>query len=277
VIYTPRRKPEKVIEYRISLSDFERRMADDASTISAAKVVGDTVAGIAQGLGGLGIGVGILAAGLLWNKDLKDLTKDLMAIWPESGQFMSPEWVAKWGDDPIPETEDEATKKDNEFVDSLSVAGLQGKSPYEVYSITASGRQASYDWEKANAVQNHANKYGIGIQPGSIEATQILATWISLNPPPPQFLLLNQFAFQINIRETAQRRVMATTVPLIGLFGLLQERDPTKFAGYDYDDLLDWAAMATYPHKIWIPKVRDNFNDGIALIEKFAFWAIPIP
>ena len=248
---------------------------DDASTVGAARVVGDTVAGIAQGIGGLGIGGGILLAGLLWNKDLKDLAKDILDIWPESGAFMSPEWVAKWGDDPIPQTMDEATQPNNSEVDSLQVQGLEGKSPYQVYSIASSGRYAAYDWAKANAVKDHANKFGIGIQPGSPEAATILAAWVGQNPPPPTPLLLNEFAFQVNIRETAQRRAFGTLVPIAGLVTFFQGTNPKKFEGYIDDALLDWGAMATYEHSIWISKVRDNYSKGVAIIEEFAFWSSP--
>ena len=200
--------------------------------------------GIAQGLGLVGaLGIGAF----LWGKDVEKLFEQVVGIWPESGVWFSPEWIAKWGDDPVEQTEDALVDPDNGLVDGLApvinstgVHSLVGKSPYQVYAIAASGRAAEYAHSETQIINNYTSKYGVGIAPGSIEEAQIIAEWYTSNSPPPDMLLLGQVAVQVNIRVTCAR---------INLSALkyIQNEDPPAHSDFVNDPLLDWTAYVTIP------------------------------
>ena len=185
-----------------------------------------------------------LAGFLLWKwPEIKDWLPD------SDFPIFSPEWIASFGDDPE-EITAEKTATPNTEVDK--VAGVQGKSPYQAYSIGAAGRYQEWVNNRNNAVSSHAAIHGIGIQPGSIEAQQILAAWLRRNPEPPRPLLANEADYQVNIRETAWRRrqtiSMTWFIPYLTGDASNYYTQAEDANGYIDDILLDWLWLATYPH-----------------------------
>jgi len=203
------------------------------------------VSGIAQGLGLFG-GLGIAA--LLWGKDLEKLFEQMVGVFPESGSFFSPEWIARWGKDPSEILGESLGAPDNDVVDSLepvvSSSGthsLEGLDPYSVYALACSGRAAHYDWEKANIVKNYTAQKGVGIYPGSDEEKVIIAQWHSENKKPPTMLTFEQCNDQTGLRITCAR-IDAGPSLFLGFQYLFNERNPSKKANYVADPLLDWLA-----------------------------------
>ena len=201
------------------------------------------IAGVASGLGIFGA-AGIAA--LLWGKDLEKLFEQVVGIWPESGAFFSPEWIARWGDDPSEILGESLASGDNDVVDGLGPVvtpsgnkSLEGKSPYAVYSLACAGRAARYDWRKANIINNYTAQYGVGIYPGSDEEKEIISNWHKVNKQPQMLLTFDQVADQIGLRITCAR---IDAGPGFGVRQLFAERNPSKKDNYVADPLLDWVA-----------------------------------
>ena len=186
-----------------------------------------------------------LAGFLLYNwPKIKDFLPD------SELDFLSPEWLASWGDDPE-EITAEKTSTPNTEVDK--VVGVEGKTPYQAYSIGAAGRYQEWENNKNNAVSNHAAIHGIGILPNSIEAQQIMAEWLRLNPEPPRPLLANEADYQVNIRETAHRRTLTISVnwffPYLTGDAANYYLNAEDAEGYVDDILLDWLWAVTFPRE----------------------------
>ena len=255
----PRRKPNTVKEERISLGTYERQLAQDKLTVDGLQALATAVSGIAQGLGVFGaLGIGAL----LWGKDLEKVFEQIVGIWPESGRLFSPEWIARWGADPMDITEADITAPDNPLANELdpTVSGrsFEGKSGAEVYQIASSGRSAAYDHARNNIIQwtyeeflemkgwkiyNHPEGYG----PNTWEAT-VTAQWHRDNPQPGRTLTIEEQTYQTNIRITCARNKAALQPnnPLsyfVRVFG--QETNPINKTGYVEDVLLDWLAYSS--------------------------------
>jgi hypothetical protein len=218
------------------------------------------VSGIASGIGGLGIGGGLLLGALFWRDDIKDILKEVGDFLPE-GTFGSPEWIASWGDDPIDQTAEIGIEPDNVFVDQLVNSEgdtLAGMSPYHAYSVGAAGRQAEYDHRVAVAAGEYTDAQ--------------MANWLNYptNQPPPNFLLLDQWSQQINLRATGAKRRNT-------FYRWLQETDPSKMEGYIGDPMLDWSAGATYQSWVglWTNSDKAKQAIGKTLIELFMNWQPP--
>ena len=201
------------------------------------------IAGVASGLGIFGA-AGIAA--LLWGKDLEKLFEQVVGIWPESGAFFSPEWIARWGDDPSEILGESLASGDNDVVDGLGPVvtpsgnkSLEGKSPYAVYSLACAGRAARYDWRKANIINNYTAQYGVGIYPGSDEEKEIISNWHKVNKQPQMLLTFDQVTDQIGLRITCAR---IDAGPGFGFRQLFAESNPSKKDNYVADPLLDWVA-----------------------------------
>lgn len=267
----------------MTLGEYERQLEQDKIMVEGLKAASSAISGIAQGIGGLGIGGGVLLAGLLWGKNLRELKDNLVELYPEGGAFLSPEWVAKWGANPVDETEDDQNQGDNDGVNELDpidstsgVHSFEGKSPYEVYSITATGRQAEYDYSVKNIIKDYTTKFGVGIYPGSIEEAQIISDWHGANPAPPPLLLNGQVAVQTNIRVTTARR----NATYLRYF---QNVNPASHPDFVKDNLLDWVAYNTADHDTLFnntPKSPYNYirykARGEQLIAAYAWWSAPI-
>ena len=293
----PIRRPDKVIEERRTLGSYERQLEQDRITVQGMQAGATAIAGIASGLGIFGA-AGIAA--LLWGKDLEKLFQQMVGVWPESGVLFSPEWIAMWGDNPIDQTSDAQNQPDNDGVNSLDPVvqydangqvivsrSMEGKSPYEVYTIAASGRQANYDYARNNIIATYRAAHPLTAYGPHDSDERIIAQWHSDNPAPPPFLLDNQIANQTNIRVTCARRNVAS------FLRYFQNVNPTRNTNFIKDPLLDWIAYNTIPidkngepkqpHATVFnacPKRPYNYikfaNKGEQLIAAYAWWTAPV-
>ena len=291
----PRRKPDKVTEVRATLGTYERQLEQDKLTMQGINSATNLAGSVAQGLG---LGGGLVVAAFLWGKDIEKLFEQFVGIWPESGTLFSPEWIAKWGDDPSEILGESLGDGDNDVVDELKPivtpqgdVSLEGLSPYSVYSLAYAGRAANYDWRKANIIKQYTALHGVGIYPGSDEEKTIIAEWHSVNKKPPTMLTFDQCADQIGLRITCAR-IDAGPSLFLGFQYLFNERNPSMKDNYVSDPLLDWLAY-TEPRghaflvegalKVNImdkasPKPYDYSQrryKGIKQIALYAHWAPP--
>ncbi len=295
----PRRKIDHTEERRMTLGEYERQLEQDKIMVQGGQAVAQAVAGITQGIGGLGVGGGILLAGLIWGKDLKELKDNIVEMFPEGGAFLSPEWIASWGDNPTEILGESLAEGDNDAVDSLPPIEtphgqftLEGKTPYEVYSLACAGRAAHYDWEKANILQNYIAKYGplMGYAPAQTKdeaEAEIIANWHKYNKQPAMMLTFDQCAVQNAIRITCARIDLTTWTKYF------QERNPSKKPGFVKDPLLDWLAYTDdLGHSFFIEGILENnvmdvaspnpYNyskrraKGERQIALYAYWQPPI-
>ena len=215
---------------------------------------------------------------LVFNKELDTIKDNLVEMWPEGGGFLSPEWVAKWGANPIEITEEQSTQMNNQAVNELPTLGLNGKSPYEVYTIAASGRAAAWQHSRNNIPAFIGpSQYAEGTKEHDAEIAQHEANWMRENPQPPVFMLLNQFSHQINLRYTACKNYE-------GRFlwnRLFMQYDPKADNSFINDKLFDWATLATYPEiNGWDknPKydIKKKAGKALKIIEEYCFWEAPI-
>ena len=99
-----------------------------------------------------------------------------------------------------------------------------------------------------------------------------MANWLNYptNQPPPTFLLLDQWAQQINLRVTGAKRRNT-------YLRWLQETDPSKMDGYIGDPMLDWSAGAVYQSWVGLWTNSDKVKQAIGkkLIELFMNWQPP--
>jgi len=260
--------------------------------------------GIAAGIGGLGIGGGLLLAGLMWGRDLQELAAQIIDFWPESGKLFSPEWIANFGDNPIDILGDNSTETGNQEVEELgpiaNVGSLEGRSYYDVYSIACSGRAAAWTHNKNNIINNWllrqpptnnlisplVGDYSQGLTEN--QKTIIRAEWYKYNPQPPPILTVDELGHQTSLRLTCARR---NTTRLLGInwIPFLGEDDPRRVETYKSDKLLDWCAWAD--PEAWhgdygdeehnVLKVASptpyNYvrrkNDAKIIISEYSFWA----
>ena len=241
----PRRKPDKVTEVRATLGTYERQLEQDKLTMQGINSATNLAGNVAQGLG---LGGGLIIAAFLWGKDIEKLFEQMVGIWPESGSLFSPEWIARWGDDPSEILGESLGESENETVDGLPPVttpqgeiSLEGLSPYAVYSLTCAGRAAHYDWEKANILNTYNSQNNTVIPPGGDDEAVIVAQWHSVNKQPPMMLTFDQCADQIGLRITCAR-IDAGPSLLLGFQYLFNERNPSKKDNYVADPLLDWLA-----------------------------------
>jgi hypothetical protein len=304
VIIIPRRRPETVTEIRQTLGDFERQIEADKVAMQGVQALATALGGIAAGIGGLGIGGGLLLAGLLWGRDLQQLVQDILDIWPESGRFLSPEWIARWGDDPMDIIEEDLTAPDNPTVNVLDPTidgkSFEGLSSADVYIIACSGRAAAYDHSKNNIINNWllqqpptnnlvsplVGDYKQGLT--NEQKALIIAEWHRNNPPPPMCLTLDQQKQNTLIRITCARNNAATQPynPLSYFVRQFSEHDPTKVDGYVDDYLLDWLAYSS--DKVTTLGInvlnaaspspydyRSRRSKGEQIIQAYSWWSAP--
>ena len=285
----PRKKVDHSEERRMSLGDFERKLEQDKLAMRGVEATAQAVSGIAQGLG---LGGGLVLAAFLWGKDIEKLFEQMVGIWPESGNLFSPEWIAKWGDDPIEVLTPELDGVGNDEVDSLnppsSGGSLVGRSPYDVYSIACSGRAAAWthaqqmnqnithtEYLELNGWKSYNYPTGEGANSGWL--ARHMARWSQQNPTPPMMLTFDQCAQQISIRITCARRDLT-------MWRFVQQNNPPDVLHYVEDVLLDWLtytsskatalgvndldAASPSPYDYKTRKKR-----GIQVIESYAFWA----
>ena len=241
MIHTPRKKIDHTEEQRITLGEYERQLAQYALTMNGIRSASIAASGVAQGLGIFGaIGIGAL----LWGKDIEDLFEQMVGIWPESGAFFSPEWIAKWGDDPTEILGESLITPDNDTVNGLAPVvnpsgshSLEGLDPYTVYGLANTGRTERWNWNKANIISEYRRLHPLtNFGPHDSDAN-IISNWHKNNPQPPRLLPIDDAANQSAIRITCARIDAAP-----GFAWLVQERNPSKKSGYVADPLLDWLA-----------------------------------
>lgn len=287
----PRKKVDHSEERRMSLGDYERKLESDKLAMRGVEAAATAIAGIAQGLG---LGGGLVLAAFLWGKDIEKLFQQLVGIWPESGTLFSPEWIAKWGDDPLDILSQDLGGLDNDEVDVLisNNGSLVGRSPYDVYTIASSGRAAAWTHNKSvnqnithteylelNGWKSYNYPAGEGANSGWLE--RHMARWTSQNPQPPSMLTFEQCAIQNAIRITCARR---DTTQFFGILNYLQQRNPTKMENYTSDVLLDWLvyteSRTTTLEINMLDLASPNPYDyktrkkrGIQIIESYAFWS----
>ena len=277
-----------MIEERRSLGSYERQLEQDKITVEGLKAVSNAVSGIAMGLGNLGLAGGVVLGAMLFQKDLRELKDNIVEMWPEGGSFFSPEWIAKWGRDPLDIIEEDTTQENNHAVNELG-GSLAGKSVYETYSITITGQWAAYDWAVAHIISDHIDKYGpiMGWSPAFASEEEahedMIRRWHIRNPPPPRFLMLDEFDHQIGIRYTAAHQWYNRF--LWNRLYRPERFDPRNDTTWMNYKVLDWAVCATYPvilntFETGAQNMSNNpysyraprYQKGINLIDTFAFW-----
>ena len=280
----PIRKPDKVIEERRTLGSYERQLEQDRLTVMGMQAGATAIAGVASGLGIFGA-AGIAA--LLWGKDLEKLFEQMVGVWPESGAFFSPEWIAKWGDNPIEQTEEDQNETDNDGVNELDPVNtsqgertFEGMSPYDVYTIVAAGRQARYDHMKNNIVADYRAAHPLDVYGPHDSDEKIISDWYANNPSPPPFLLNGQVALQTNIRVTCARRNST-------YLRYFQNTNPPNHPDFVKDNLLDWVAYNTgnfgfgNTNSIFETTPKRPYNylkyvaRGVQEIAAYAWWSAP--
>lgn len=239
--------------------------------------VATALSGVAQGLGIFGA-LGL--ASLLWGKDLEKVFEQIVGLWPEAGAFLSPEWVANWGENPIDGTMEDIMQPDNDLANTLDPTidghSFQGKSATEVYALASAGRIANWEHARNNIINMTYQEYlnmrfsyqrgpidltnpkvmaklqTVGLGPDQWEATAE-AEWHRENPHPPQLLTVEQQAQQVNIRITCARKtVIAKTgvAPYANAFkviwpGMQVGQNPANSEKYIEDNLLDWLSYSS--------------------------------
>jgi len=281
----------------MTLGEYERQLEQDKTGALYGAAVAQAVSGIAQGIGGLGIGGGVLLAGLLWGKDLKELKDNIVEMFPDGSPLFSPSWIASWGEDPQEILGDSLGATDNDVVNGLepvvSSSGthsLEGLDPYSVYSLTCAGRLAHYTWEKANIVSEYRLQHPLSAFGPHDSDADIISKWHRANPRPPDMLTFEECNDQTGLRLTCAR-IDATP----GFAWIFQERNPSKKSNYVGDPLLDWLAYTDVGqgHEfLWIegalavnimdkasPRPYDYSQrrfKGERQIALYAYWAAPI-
>ena len=233
-------------------------------------------------------------------KDLAEIKDTLVEMWPEGGAFLSPEWIAKWGENPEEITSPILAEPDNEEVNKLDPAdngfSFSGLSAYEVYSQVAAGRLAAWEHARNNAVNDwlssSLNISGVASLPQN-KQDQLMAKWHREHPQPPEMLLFDQLVHQVNIRITAQNNWSAKsgTVLLGPLLSLLWDIDPTDDSHFVSDRVIDWvtiaigedasAAAASGSKQLWNLPAPPNpkyplyqyANEGVVEIQTFGAWS----
>ena len=268
----PRRKPDKVIENRNSLGTLERDLERDRIGAEYAQAVATGVAGIAQAVGGIGIGGGILLGAVFFKGEIQDAVDAINDFLPNTnpigggGPFLSPEWIATWGDDPSDVVaQDDLEPQDETAVDTLvNPAGqtVAGKTPFQAYRIGAVGRDAEYTHR---------------IQSATLSMTPAeLANFMNYpsSHPPPHSQSMDGYAYQLAIRETVCRRIVVgsiITVFLAGGVAALYAKRIREVTGYISDPMLDWAACTTYSNcDATISNQKKEW--GRSQIEHFMYW-----
>ena len=256
--------------------------------------------GIAAGIGGLGIGGGLLLAGLMWGRDLQELAEQIIDFWPESGKLFSPEWIANFGDNPKDILGENSAETDNQGVNELPpiahTGNLQGRSYYDVYSIACSGRSAAWTHNKnlnANITWQEyielngwkTYNYPTNNGPNSKWKQKHNAKWAKLNPQPPPILTVDELAHQTSIRLTCAKRNLVKR-NLFGQFTFYNiwlpygEDNPRKVDTYKPDKLLDWCAWVDPENGDILERASPNpynyegrKNDAIVIIREYSYWS----
>ena len=162
----PRRKPEKVIEYRVTLGDLEREIL---KTNETTQIIGAGAA-LASGLGLFLLPFGIVgAAGLaaaLWGDEameaidkLKDwIIEDVVGtLTPEgTGEFIA---SMHGFEDPIDFTVSGMAEPAG---DATSRVGLEGYTIYEAYAFAATTRWAEWE-DKMNFVHKQMTNFRLSM------------------------------------------------------------------------------------------------------------------
>ena len=218
--------------------------------------------------------------------------QQIVGLYPESGAFLSPEWIANWGENPLDIIEESLAEGNNDEVDSLEPplhsGSLEGRTPYDVYSIACAGRAAAWTHnQQLNDNITHEEylelngwklyNYPDGEGANSGWQSRHNSKWRKANPKPPMMLTFEQCAQQIAIRITAARRD-------ITYLKWVQENNPSRMANFVDDTLLDWLTY-TEPRSTQL-RINDlnlasptpyNYKarkaEGESIIHKYAFWS----
>jgi hypothetical protein len=266
----PRRKPDKVIENRNSLGTLERDLERDRIGAEYAQAVATGLAGIAQGVAGLGIGGGILLGAIFFKGEIDDAVDTIRDLLPNSDfEVGSPAWIASWGDTPSEQVAQDNSHPQNETaVDSLvndRGETLAGQTPYDAYQNASRGRDAEYTHRIQTATLN--------MTPAQVANFMNYPT----SGPPPLSQSLDGYAYQLAIRETLARNII-TNPPIMNIWnygfntprGYYNKRI-VQVNGYIPDPMLDWAACVTY-HFSNIIIGSQQREVGKTQIEHFMNW-----
>lgn len=275
-------------------------MESDKVAMQGAQALATAISGIATGIGGLGIGGGLLLAGLIWGRDLQELAREIIGFWPEAGSIFSPEWIANFGDNPIDIFNENAAATNNQGVNELppiaNPGNLSGRSYYDVYSIAASGRaaawthnknlNASITWQEYIELNGWKTyNYPTGEGPNSKWQQKHNAMWAKLNPQPPPVLTMDEVSHQTSLRLTCARRNLVKT-NLFGQFTFYNiwlpygEDNPRKVDTYQSDKLLDWCAWVDPKNDGILEEASPNpynyksrKNDALVIITEYSYWS----
>jgi hypothetical protein len=230
-----------------------------------AQAVATGVAGVAQGIAGLGIGGGILLGAVFFKGEIDDALDALRNWLPNSDYDIgSPAWVASWGDDPTAVVfQDNETPNDEAAVDKLvNERGetLAGQTPWQAYQNGAIGREAEY----THRIQTDT----LNMTPAQV------ANYMNYpsSQPPPIRCSADMYGYQIAIRETVARNLLAKRLATFGLSFLWDwNTEVSNVKEYISDPMLDWAACATYESCLAIIS-KTQRRRGAELISFFMNW-----
>ena len=266
----PRRKPDKVIENRNSLGTLERDLERDRIGAEYAQAVATGVAGIAQGIAGLGIGGGLLLGAVFFKGEIDEALDALKDFLPNSDYGIgSPSWIASWGDDPTEVVFQDNLEPANKIaVDQLVNPNgdtLEGQSPWDAYQNGAIGREAEYNHRIAQAT--------LTMTPAQVANFMNYPS----SQPPPIRCSADNYGYQLAIRETLARNI-TTNPPFFNIWnygfntprGYYNQRI-RLVSEYIDDPMLDWAACVTY-HFSNLVIGKQQREVGKSQIEHFMNW-----
>ena len=265
----PRRKPDTVTEVRASLGTFERGLEESKVGADYAQSAAVAVGGIAQGLGravgGLGIGGGVLLGAIYFKGEIDEALDAIKKFLPNPEyKIGSALWVSSWGDTPSEQVmQDNDEPHDETAVDVLvndRGETLAGQSIFDAYRNGSVGRDAYY----THYIQTNT----VGLTPAQVANFMHYPS----ARPPPLSQGVDGYGYQISIRETTARRVLAWRLATLGVSFLWDwNTEVSDVAGYIADPMLDWAACKTYPSSNAIIS-KSSVEEGARLIQLYMNW-----
>jgi hypothetical protein len=223
------------------------------------------VAGIAQGIAGLGIGGGILLGAVFFKGEIDEALDALKDLLPNSDYAIgSPSWIASWGADPTEVVfQDNLEPYDETAVDQLVNSRgetLAGQSPWDAYQNGSIGREAEYNHRIAQAT--------LTMTPAQVANFMNYPS----SQPPPIRCSADNYGYQLAIRETVARNLLNRRLWTLGLSMLWDwQTEVRNQENYIDDPMLDWAACATYESCYAIINSTQR-SRGKAFIEQFMNW-----
>jgi len=200
VIRTPRRKPERVEEVRISLSDFERDQCRDYKIIHGIRAAAPALAGVA-------IGAGLVMGAAFFGSSLDEI-KETIDEW----------WINAWKADDATLTRNETAATevpaDGGEADSTYAVlwTMEGMTTAAIYDEVVGQREAliSQQWHRWCTATDRAENqeswsFFLGNAHGPLTTCRRVSTTLTQHSID-EGQRISPFTYQLLIRETAARR-----------------------------------------------------------------------